>query len=1190
MNNPDSLMTKGQRLALEQLHEVERFGENDFEVVSTISPEQEGFPLHVLVSVRTEHLPRAANGLPLRGREQFWLTIPDTFPFQHPTTHTRHTRFSGWPHVQWKRTLCLYLAVDVEWNPSDGMFGFIDRLWLWIKKGAVNELDPFGGPLHPPVAYPKGEKLVVPRENTPSFDSQFWAGLARLKIHHENRADIIGWSELFGEKIDDPVGAVILLSDKMPFEFPKKVIHLFKELEARGVSREMIFLTLQSAVISGDDEKGLFIVVGTPMRGIRGSDNLKQHLTAWYIQPIIAKAFRLSIKAYSEDLKLRKIGEDVERIIMDWAKQTEVEWCNVREDRPEIITRRDFRSPSSIFKDRAVAIWGCGALGGHIAIYLARTGVKKLVLRDNSVVTPGIIVRQPFEDVDIGKNKVEALKEKIENISPDIEVEALSSNIITSVLSNGIWIDNSEIVIDCSASRIVRSKLEEIRRSASSEAVPIVSMMVDHKAERGLVVLASQNHSGGVADVLRNAKLKICNTSNTLEFANSFYPEIAEEQIFQPEPGCSSPTFIGSASDVASLAGSMLNLVAIDLQSSLQWGSGSSEYNTGSTSPKTASAHFISQPHVLTSSGVPNTQYYWNKDHVYIDSSEGYQIRIAPKAWDEIFRLIDKSREQVGPEIETGGLLFGERDDALGIIWISDVIGPPRDSLARSDIFVCGIEGTLAEHRRRITQSRGSIQYIGMWHTHPVSDPVPSATDLSGMKIMLDQEELSPSRSLLMIIGTPHSSPKIGCYVFDRSKIRSFNGGLKTVLIQPATLKNNQPSSRNIGLALSGGGSRAIAFHLGCLRTLHRRGILDQVDVISAVSGGSVIAAMYAYSKGSFEEFESSVINLLRRGLQVDIAKRLFLSRRFFQSIATNLVSGTVAFITTLIRAAISISNSLSKSEKRSFADVSKNKIRPPLRRWISRTTAFEDVLNDRLYKDSFISDSTRKGVSVVLNATDLRTSTAFRFGNLHSSSWRYGSVVDNDVRVATAVAASAAYPALLPALHKKLSFEKKDGTEETCNLVLTDGGVYDNLGVTCLEPGRHPDYSAHRYNCDYIICCNAGHGQLSGNDLPYGWRERMTASVKAIMRKGQDGTQKRLFEHRENGKLKGLILPYLGMQDHALARDLGNLELPDDFISRDEVIGYPTDFRAMSDADLARLSKRGEQLTKILLDAYWSE
>lgn len=37
---------------------------------------------------------------------------------------------------------------------------------------------------------------------------------------------------------------------------------------------------------------------------------------------------------------------------------------------------------------------------------------------------------------------------------------------------------------------------------------------------------------------------------------------------------------------------------------------------------------------------------------------------------------------------------------------------------------------------------------------------------------------------------------------------------------------------RNIALALSGGGSRAIAFHLGCLRALNSRGLLKNLKTI----------------------------------------------------------------------------------------------------------------------------------------------------------------------------------------------------------------------------------------------------------------------------------------------------------------------------------------------------------------------
>src|SRR5919106_1722923 len=81
-----------------------------------------------------------------------------------------------------------------------------------------------------------------------------------------------------------------------------------------------------------------------------------------------------------------------------------------------------------------------------------------------------------------------------------------------------------------------------------------------------------------------------------------------------------------------------------------------------------------------------------------------------------------------------------------------------------------------------------------------------------------------------------------------------------------------------IGLALSGGGSRAIAFHLGCLRALHDLGILDRVKVLSTVSGGSVIGALYALSDEPFPAFEQRVRTTLRRGLAWPVVRTALLT------------------------------------------------------------------------------------------------------------------------------------------------------------------------------------------------------------------------------------------------------------------------------------------------------------------------
>ena len=48
----------------------------------------------------------------------------------------------------------------------------------------------------------------------------------------------------------------------------------------------------------------------------------------------------------------------------------------------------------------------------------------------------------------------------------------------------------------------------------------------------------------------------------------------------------------------------------------------------------------------------------------------------------------------------------------------------------------------------------------------------------------------------------------------------------------------------NIALALSGGGIRAMVFHLGVLRLLAERQLLENVQRISTVSGGSLLVGL----------------------------------------------------------------------------------------------------------------------------------------------------------------------------------------------------------------------------------------------------------------------------------------------------------------------------------------------------------
>jgi len=360
-----------------------------------------------------------------------------------------------------------------------------------------------------------------------------------------------------------------------------------------------------------------------------------------------------------------------------------------------------------------------------------------------------------------------------------------------------------------------------------------------------------------------------------------------------------------------------------------------------------------------------------------------------------------------------------------------------------------------------------------------------------------------------------------------------------------------------IGLALSGGGSRAIAFHLGCLRALNDIGLLDQIKVLSTISGGSVIGAYYAYfPKKSFEEFESDMRKILEKGFQKKFLSELIKPR--------NLAPVIVNFLTTRV--------------EEYWARLWRKQ--PSFQRYPSRTDIFYRVLKREVFPKLNINSNRRNNLEIVIGSCELRTGTAFRFGNRTTGYSRGGELTRKDIDLAFAVTASAAHPLLLPAFDRTFCFSKK-GKEENKRVILTDGGVYDNLGVQVLEPGRNPKYSIHTFPCEYIISCNAGHGLLSGQDIPMGFYSRISKTFGVIHKKVQDATMNRLHHLKEAGIIKGFALPYLGQQDKTLPW------IPGGFIPREEVVNYPTDFAAMNEEWIEKLSNRGEQLTRLLVSYY---
>jgi NTE family protein len=213
-----------------------------------------------------------------------------------------------------------------------------------------------------------------------------------------------------------------------------------------------------------------------------------------------------------------------------------------------------------------------------------------------------------------------------------------------------------------------------------------------------------------------------------------------------------------------------------------------------------------------------------------------------------------------------------------------------------------------------------------------------------------------------------------------------------------------------IGLALSGGGFRATLFHIGACWRLVELGILPKLTRISSVSGGSIFAGVLAASWAKLHDSSSS------KSYQDLVVEPL---RKFCRQQIDTMAVGEGLLVP-----------------------------------WKSIGDEVESKYHDQLFQIGLdaLPDSPR----FIFNSTNLQTGRDFRFSKLYMGDYLLGLIWNPSVPLAKAVAASSAFPPFLSpvVLDRPGNFEAVKGSnfnsnpDYTTRLYLSDGGVYDNLGL----------------------------------------------------------------------------------------------------------------------------------------------
>ena len=257
-----------------------------------------------------------------------------------------------------------------------------------------------------------------------------------------------------------------------------------------------------------------------------------------------------------------------------------------------------------------------------------------------------------------------------------------------------------------------------------------------------------------------------------------------------------------------------------------------------------------------------------------------------------------------------------------------------------------------------------------------------------------------------------------------------------------------KPPRTGMALCLSGGGYRAMVFHLGALWRLNETGLLKKLNRVSSVSGGSTTAGML--------------------GLQW--TKLIFNP----QGTATNLFD-------------LVINPVLGLADHTLDAGSIVGGILNPFK---SISDEIADSYRSHLYGHATLQDlpSDNQGPRFVINATNVQTKVLWRFSKPYMGDYRVGLIKNPTLQLAVAVGASSAFPPVLSPVKIKVHPQDFDPQSAgdlqkppyNTDIVLSDGGVYDNLGletawkeyktilvsdgggITADDPDPHTDWTRH--------------------------------------------------------------------------------------------------------------------------------
>ena len=469
----------------------------------------------------------------LHDTESVTVAVTSTYPEHPPRVFVDHDRFVDVAHVISGREFCIYLDPDRQWHPNGGVTDALNQTWRLLEDAANGRFDPLTALFHPVGGFnpaTKGTGTAVVRSFPGTEGKPLSVGEAAART--PARIDV-GANGSFPDRTTTRTITVTV---------PGRLRHgpgltvaevVTRVANAGGPSMAAQLGAIQRAAAGSALGTPVYLTLAVA-RSDRPADGW--HLCCGRIRFDRATRHAL-LNADTLAAMQQAIGPDLP-----------MEWYVVCDQRIDLAVRRDARRPANAYEGLTVEIWGCGALGSWIAELLVRAGVAHIRLIDPKGVDAGLLVRQNYVEDDVGYPKATQLQARLQAISDTVIVGAATGS---ATRPTG---QRRDLIIDATVNESVAAML------SPEPGTVVASVATDaQSASMGLLVVGSAQHQpAAVQDTVSPIVLG----RDDLEPFHRFWHDTEPADLVLPAPGCSTPTFHGSAADAMAVAATMMNLLA----------------------------------------------------------------------------------------------------------------------------------------------------------------------------------------------------------------------------------------------------------------------------------------------------------------------------------------------------------------------------------------------------------------------------------------------------------------------------------------------------------------------------------------------------------------------------------------------------------------------------------------------------